>query len=60
MGEERYKGIKEIVRANEGDITKKKGEADYVVVDPRNVRHESRRNISYQGVYHLIGTYGAG
>ena len=60
MGEERYKGIKEIVRANEGDITKKKGEADYVVVDPRNVRHESRRNISHQGVYHLIGTYGAG
>ena len=60
MGEERYKGIKEIVRANEGDITKKKREADYVVVDPRNVRHESRRNISYQGVYHLIGTYGAG
>ena len=49
---------KDIIQSFDGELTKERDHADYIIVDPKNERHDHKKNISYQGVYHLVGTYG--
>lgn len=38
---------KDIIQSFDGELTKERDHADYIIVDPKNERHDHKKNISY-------------
>ncbi len=52
--------MKEMIKRFKGEVSSTRKKANYVVVDPRTKANSILGNtISYQAVYHLIGSYGS-